>query len=119
LTDYEKVGIKGGICMAVDAEATRLIAKAYADDVKRSMAVDRVILFGSYAKGTATELSDIDICFFMPDFGDKRRVDIVVRLLDISSKYKGVFFEPTAFPTSEIARGNPFVKEILESGIEI
>ena len=105
--------------MVVDTEAKRLIAKAYAEDVKRVMTIDKVILYGSCAKGTATENSDIDICFFIPDFGGKRRVDIIVNLLNISDRYKGVFFEPIAFPTSEIVRGNPFVIEILESGIEI
>jgi len=81
--------------------------------------VDKAILYGSYVRGSATELSDIDICFFLPDFGGKRRVDVIMRLLDLSDNYKGVFFEPIAFQTSEIERGNPFVKEILATGIEI
>jgi hypothetical protein len=40
-------------------------------------------------------------------------------LLGIAGKYKGVFFEPIAFPVSEIERGNPFVREILATGIEL
>jgi len=105
--------------MAFDIETTRRITKSYVEDVKRILPVDKVVLYGSYARGNATELSDIDICFFLRDFGGKRRVDVIVRLLDLTDSYKGVFFEPIAFQTSEIERGNPFVKEILATGIEI
>ena len=105
--------------MAVDFEATKQIAKDYADDVRRALPVDKVVLYGSHSRGNATESSDIDICFFLGDFNGKRRVDVIVELLDLSDGYKGVFFEPIAFQTSEIKRGNPFVKEILATGIEI
>ena len=105
--------------MAADFETTRQIAEAYANDVRRVLPIEKAVLYGSYATGKATEQSDVDICFFMTDFGEKHRVDIIVQLLDLTDNYKGVYFEPTAFPTSEIERGNPFVKEILMTGIEI
>ena len=105
--------------MAVDFEATRRVAEAYANDVRKVLPIDKAILYGSYATGKATALSDIDVCFFMSDFGGRHRVDVIVELLDLTDNYKGMYFEPTAFPTSEIERGNPFVKEILTSGTEI
>jgi predicted nucleotidyltransferase len=105
--------------MAVDFETINRIARSYADDVRREMLIDKAILFGSYAKGTATELSDVDVCFFLKNYGGKDRFDIMFQLLKISRKYPGVFFEPLAFETSEIERGNPFVKEILRTGQEI
>jgi len=105
--------------MAVDFEAVMQASKSYADDVRRAMPVDKVVLFGSYAKGTADKCSDIDICFFLDNYGGKRRVDIIGDLLRISSDYLDAFFEPIAFPTSEIYNDNPFVKEILRTGKEI
>ncbi|MDR0951378.1 MAG: nucleotidyltransferase domain-containing protein [Oscillospiraceae bacterium] len=105
--------------MAADIEAVNRTVSNYVADVKSTMPVDRAFLFGSYAKGTADEGSDIDVCFFMPSFGGKRRVDVIRDLLGITSKYKGAFFEPIAFPTGEIERGNPFVKEILRTGVEL
>ena len=36
--------------MTVDIEAVTQVAKQYADDVRRVMPVDKVMLFGSYAK---------------------------------------------------------------------
>ena len=105
--------------MAVNLETTRQLARSYARDVRRALPVDKAVLYGSYARGDATELSDIDICFFLRDFGGSRRVDVIVKLLDLSDGYRGVPFEPIAFQSSEIERGNPFVKEILATGIEI
>ena len=104
--------------MAVDFEAVNRIARDYAKDVSREFPVDKAVLFGSYAKGYATEQSDVDICFFLRDYGGKERVDMGIRLLRIARSYKA-YFEPLVFETSEIERGNPFVNEILRTGLEI
>jgi len=105
--------------MAADFETIRGLAEEYAENVRRVLPVDKVVLYGSYAKGTFTHLSDVDICFFLNDFDGKRRVDIIGELLELCGRYKGAYFEPNVFPTSEIERGNPFVKEIISTGIEI
>ena len=105
--------------MAVDFETTKKLARDYAADVKNALPVDKAVLYGSYANGDATDLSDVDVCFFLRDFEGKSRVDIIGELLRLCRVYKGAFFEPIAFQTSEIERGNPFVKEILATGIEI
>jgi predicted nucleotidyltransferase len=105
--------------MVADFEATKRLAKEYAEIVKQALPVDKAVLYGSYAKGNATPLSDVDVCFFLSDFGGRPRVEIICELLRLCGRFKGAFFEPTAFPTSEIERGNPFVKEILETGIEL
>ncbi|MDR1087767.1 MAG: nucleotidyltransferase domain-containing protein [Coriobacteriales bacterium] len=105
--------------MAADFESIRHVARRYADDVRRVMPVDKVVLFGSYANGSATMQSDVDICFFLDNFGGKRRIDILKELLGLTHGYREAYFEPAVFPTSEIQRGNPFVEEILRTGREI
>jgi predicted nucleotidyltransferase len=105
--------------MVANIEAVRLLAKNYADDVRKILPVSKVYLFCSYAKGTADELSDIDMCFFLETFSSRTRTEIIFDLLTIAGKYKGIFFEPLAFPVSEIQRGNPFVREILATGVEM
>jgi predicted nucleotidyltransferase len=105
--------------MAVDFEAVNQLCRQYADDVRRAMPVDKVMLFGSYAKGTADERSDIDICFFLDNYSGKRRMDILEDLLWLTEDYKGAYFEPIVFETSELENDNPFVKEILRTGREI
>jgi len=106
--------------MAVDFEAVNRIAREYATDVSRELLVDKAILFGSHAKGYASEQSDIDICFFLKGYNGKRRVDIIAQILGIGGeKYNGAFFEPIVFETDEIQNDNPFVQEILATGIEL
>ena len=105
--------------MVTDFETVKQLAQSYASDVKEAFPVDKVVLFGSHAKGIATEQSDIDICFFLSSFGEKRRVDVIKDLLGLMRKYRGVYFEPVVFEAAEIQNDNPFVKEILRTGVEV
>ena len=106
--------------MAVDIEAVSLIAREYAADVSRQLPVEKAVLFGSYAKKNASELSDVDICFFLKSYNGKRKVDLVAQILGIGGeKYCRIGFEPIVFETSEIQRDTPLVREILSTGIEL
>jgi predicted nucleotidyltransferase len=104
--------------MAANVEAVKEEARRYANEVRSQLPVDKVYLFGSYAKGTADELSDVDVCFFLRDYGGKERVDMGISLLRIDRNYKA-YFEPIFFETSDIEQNNPFVNEIFRTGVEI
>jgi len=91
---------------------------AYISDVRSAMPIERIVLFGSRANGTATNLSDYDLCFFSDSFENQRRVDIRFKLLQIARKYPCVI-EPHVFTVTEITRGNPFVDEIMRTGIDV
>ena len=105
--------------MAFDIETVNNTVISYVEDVKNTMPIDRVFLFGSYAKGTQTEQSDIDICFFSHSFESMFSIDIMTQLFRLARKYKGVDIEPCGYPSSELENDNPFVKEILQTGIEL
>jgi predicted nucleotidyltransferase len=105
--------------MALDAKTVNRFVSGYVSDVKDAMPIDRVFLFGSYAKGTADDDSDIDLCFFSSDFEDKPSFDVLRQLFRLTIKYRDVDIEPHAFPTSELQNDNPFVKEILRTGKEL
>jgi predicted nucleotidyltransferase len=105
--------------MAFDYEAVNKTVSSYVADVKSAMPIDRAFLYGSYAKGTATEQSDIDVCFFSQSFEDMPPIDVLTRLFRLTRKYKGIDIEPRGFPTSELENDNPFVKEVLRTGREI
>jgi len=104
--------------MAANFEAIKDEARRYANEVRHHLPVDKVYLFGSYAKGTADELSDVDICFFLRDYEGKERVDMGIHLLRIARNYTA-YFEPHVFETAELERKNPFVNEIIQTGQEI
>jgi predicted nucleotidyltransferase len=105
--------------MAIDIETVNKAIADYVSDVRKEMNIDKAYLYGSYAKGTHHEYSDIDICFFSSEFEGQREVDILTKLLGIARPYKGIDIEPQVFPTSEIDRGNPFVREVITTGREI
>ena len=105
--------------MAFDIETVNKTITDYVADVKKAIPIDRACLFGSHAKGTATEHSDIDICFFSHSFENLLPIDIMTRLFRLTRKYKGIDIEPLGFPTSELENDNPFVKEILRTGRDI
>ena len=105
--------------MAFDIATASRTVSSYVADVKNAMPIDRAFLFGSYANGTATEQSDIDVCFFSHSFEDLPSIDIMTQLFRLTRKYKGIDIEPRGFPTSELDNDNPFVKEILRTGREI
>jgi predicted nucleotidyltransferase len=105
--------------MAIDLETINREARRYVVDVSRELPVEKALLFGSCAKGYATETSDVDICFFLRDYNGKQRVEIITELLGIGGKYRNIPFEPIVFETAEIQRGNPFVREILATGVDL
>jgi predicted nucleotidyltransferase len=106
--------------MVTDIEAVTTILRQYIADVKKAMPIDKVYLYGSYARGNPREDSDIDVCFFSGAFASRRTLDVLAELFYLKIKYdKDVVIEPNAFPTSELFNDNPFVKEVLRTGREV
>jgi predicted nucleotidyltransferase len=83
----------------------------------RQLGVDpvRVILFGSYAKGTCTDDSDIDIAVWGRGFTGIRAIDIEI----VSPLLK--FYKPIELHTfsESIDLDDPYQQEILQTGIEL
>ncbi len=76
----------------------------------------KVILFGSYARNMAHKWSDIDLALVSDDFTGIILEDIAkITRADI----KFVDIEPHIFNTAYFEKGDPFVEEILKTGIEI
>ena len=106
--------------MAVNLETVNDLIQQYVTDVKKAMPIDKVYLYGSYAKGIQQENSDVDLCFFSQTFETRQPLDVLTELFFLKIKYdKNILIEPNAFPTSELYNDNPFVKEILRTGREI
>jgi hypothetical protein len=104
--------------VAADFEAVVEEARRYAAEAGRSLPVDRVYIIGSHAKGCADELSDVDVAFFLRDYAGKTRFDVGVHPLGLCRGYRA-YFEPLVFEASEMGRDNPFVNEILRTGVEV
>ncbi len=84
---------------------------------KENISIERAILFGSYAQGTNTPWSDIDLALFSSDFeGDRFKDRNKIRRikLQISSS-----LEPIPFPSHQYFNPDPLVEQIKKTGITV
>ena len=89
----------------------------FIEEIKKKYNITAVILFGSYAKGTANEYSDIDIAVVSDDFDDI--YDCMAILMgmtwDIDAR-----IEPHPITVEDYEKiSNPFVKEVVDTGIKV
>jgi predicted nucleotidyltransferase len=106
--------------MAVGYDAVNTTIKQYVREVKALIAIDKVYFYGSYASGTAEWDSDVDLCFFSETFNSREIFEALEKLWKLKEKYnKEICIEPNAFPSAELYNDNPFVKEIIRTGLEI
>lgn len=84
--------------MVKNRDEVEAIVRAYVKEVEKDYRVTQAILFGSYASGTATEWSDIDLAIVSPDFRGKPEMEILQHLsrktLNVSSLLEVVAFTP-------------------------
>ena len=94
------------------------IAK-YLDLIKEKFTdIEKVYLFGSYAKGKSTEDSDIDVALIFTNLDDSKRFDIQVQLMMLAAQIDSRI-EPHPISHDDFVSGNPFVIEIKKTGIEV
>ncbi|HZK71364.1 MAG TPA: nucleotidyltransferase domain-containing protein [Clostridia bacterium] len=93
------------------------IVKEYANLVMKELKVSEMYLYGSYVKGTFSADSDIDIAVVGENFiGDP--VEDMLKLMRIRRKVD-MRIEPHPFKSSDFELSNPYIQEILKTGIKI
>jgi predicted nucleotidyltransferase len=92
--------------------------KSFIKELERdNIHIKRAILFGSYAKGTFNEWSDIDVVLVSEDF---EGISILDKEKTIPSLSKVDYdISPHPYRPEDFDESDLFVKEILETGIEI
>jgi predicted nucleotidyltransferase len=105
-----------------EAAASRLA------DYKRAVehalpGVERVILFGSRARGEARDDSDYDVAVVVRDLSDRRHVRRVLSDLAYDHILSGFFIRPIPLPPDYLAppgrRPTELAEEILRDGVEV
>ena len=93
-------------------------AKKFVETVRQQgIPVEAVYLFGSWAQGRATEWSDIDLAIVSPVFEGTKfydRCKLHRAILDVDTA-----IEPHPYRPEDFTESNPFVREILRTGIRI
>lgn len=84
---------------------------------KRNIEVVAAYLFGSYAKGRATEWSDIDVAILTKKFiGDS--FDFKFLLMKIAREIN-FDIEPHPYLVDEFNEDNPFAAEVIKTGEKV
>jgi len=92
------------------------IANNYAVVVNTKYKFIKIYLFGSYARGSQNEDSDIDIAVVFKDYNNV--MDMQLELMRMRRKIDSRI-EPHPFRESEFLMTNPIVNEIIKYGQEI
>jgi uncharacterized protein len=90
------------------------LAELYGDGL------DRVVLFGSRARGDAGPDSDYDVAVFLTDLSDRwreldRLADLRVRFLDET----GAFFDAKPYSTAAYRDATPLMHAIRHDGLRL
>ncbi|MEO0539160.1 MAG: nucleotidyltransferase domain-containing protein [Cyanobacteria bacterium P01_A01_bin.123] len=100
-----------------DIELVHAQLNLYVEKLSHSIQVTAAYLFGSYARGNATQDSDIDILVLSPDFSD----DPTNNLMLLMKARRGIDLriEPHPIRPKDFNNTHPFIKEIMPDLIPI
>ena len=88
----------------------------YIKEVSKHYNIKEVYLFGSYAKGTNHKDSDIDVAIVINS--DNNSFDLMVELMMLTQNID-LRIEPHPIKVKDFEEGNPFVQEIIDTGIKV
>ena len=94
------------------------IVSNYAREIQtQGIHLRNVILYGSFAKGTQCQWSDIDVALVADEF-EGLPTDIY-HFATIAIKKPYIRIEANTYPTDYFQDGDPFIEEIIKTGIKI
>lgn len=100
----------------IDREIMESIEK-YIKKISQYYKIETIILFGSYAKGTENEDSDIDIAIISDDFNDI--IEDGAKLIGLTWKID-TKIEPHPITKKDYENNStPFINEVMNTGIEL
>jgi predicted nucleotidyltransferase len=82
---------------------------------KKYPELEKVYLFGSYAKNSYDENSDIDLAIIYKNLEVEEKFDLQVELMLLASEIDSRI-EPHPFSIKEMSEPTPFINEILRYG---
>ena len=104
----------------LDRNAAIGLVRDYAQDIELygGVHLHTVILYGSFAKGTQHEWSDIDVALVADEFtGLPEDHNLFPYMGSLKKPY--TLIEAITYPTDYFNRGDPFINEITKTGIKI
>ncbi len=103
---------------SIDDKLIMEIIQKYIKKICENYKIEAVILFGSYAKGTNNENSDIDIAIITDDF-DNDVIDEELKLMKLRRKID-TRIEPHLISIDDYKNAvTPFIQEVINTGIRV
>jgi len=103
---------------SINNRAIMEIVQKYVEKIRENYNVYAIILFGSYAKGTEHEDSDIDIAIITDDIEN----DIFDEEVNLMGLRKGIDYrlEPHIIKIEDYKNAEtPFIQEVIDTGIKV
>ena len=94
------------------------IVNKYVEIIKNDVKIEKVILYGSYAKGNYNEKSDIDLALIISGYNSNDFINMGTFLLDKSFVLKADL-QPFPFSIEEYNNPKGIMEEVLNTGIEL
>ncbi|MBI5399901.1 nucleotidyltransferase domain-containing protein [Candidatus Saganbacteria bacterium] len=104
--------------MAEIPDNIKTSVSSFLNDIKSICSLDRVILYGSFAKGRGQPDSDIDLAIFSKSANDNNRLSLMTKIFARVPKYK-LDFQPLVFSFKDFnSTDNTFIQqEVKAKGI--
>jgi predicted nucleotidyltransferase len=104
------------------SENMRARAVVIAARLKEELGAQRVLLFGSVARGTAGDTSDVQLLVIAPSENPPLRRSVAVRRL-VDDLSRQLALSPIVITEAELekrlALGDRFIEEVLRTGVEL
>ena len=101
---------------------TQAALKSIADRLRDRYGAERVLVYGSVARGTSTEHSDIDLLVVAPTmerFYERMGSALaVVRDISLGLPLAPIVLTPEEL-ASRLVRGDQFIQEIVQTGVDL
>lgn len=103
--------------MAAPKDDLEKIIRIFLDAIQKTYRLDSAYLFGSHAKGTSNQWSDIDLAVVSPDFSEDLYEELLALMrlaAEIDDRIEPRPFRPDMFTPNE-----PLVDEIQKHGLKL
>ncbi len=102
--------------MAVLPGAIAQSIEQFLEELQRQQRVQAAYVYGSHARSTATEWSDIDLAVVSPDFGN--RFEARLNLMRLAARIDDRI-EPNPYTPEDFDANDPLVSEIKRTGVRV
>ena len=103
--------------MAAPKDDLEKVIRIFLDEIRKTYRLDSAYLFGSHAKGTSNQWSDIDLAVVSPDFSEDLYEELLALMrlaAEIDDRIEPRPFRPDMFTPNE-----PLVEEIQKHGLKL